>query len=331
MLRRGDSADAQITLEVRNRVGASLRVEELRWAYVSEDGVLRVERPGEGFFQSTRFARDRRLERDGRIVWQGICLTDIPAGATRVRFEAELTTRRRGASRKLESLTVDLVAAPEEARVRLPFRGYWRVTQGHACGSNHRSGGRGGEFAWDFAAVDRSGSLMPEDARHNEESPTFGRPVLAPAGGIVRRVVDEHEDNDALDEFPRRSLLDDLKRPDWVYGNYVVLEIAEGRFLLFAHLAKGSAAVSTGERVDEGALLARSGNSGNSMRPHLHVHAMDRLDPADPKTRGVPIRFLRYVEIRGGGSGEDLEVVVRRMEDGTPPEGSVVAPSEATD
>lgn len=312
-------------------MNASLRVEEVRWAFVTEAGVLRVERPGEGFFQSARFARDRRLERDGRLVWQGICLTEIPAAATRVRFEVELSTRRRAASRKVEALTVDLVAAPEEARIRLPFRGFWRVTQGHGCGSNHRSGGRGGEFAWDFAAVDRTGREMPEDARHNEESPTFGRPVLAPAAGIVRRVVDEHEDNDALDEFPRRSLLDDLKRPDWVYGNYVVLEIAEGRFLLFAHLAKGSVAVAHGNRVEEGALLARSGNSGNSMRPHLHVHAMDRPDPSDPATRGVPIRFLGYTEIRGGGRGEDRTIVVRHMEEGIPPEGSVVAPSEATD
>ena len=67
------------------------------------------------------------------------------------------------------------------------------------------------------------------------------------------------------------------------------------------------------------------------MLPHLHIHAMDRPDPADPATRGIPIRFVRFVEIRGVGTGAEREIQVRKVPAGTPQERSVVAPdAEAT-
>lgn len=319
--------EAQITIEIDNSVPVPLRVDDVRLVFSRGEATLARRRLPAGFFEETRFSRERRVDRGGRITWQAVCLSDVPAGADRVRVELALGARRRyEEGRTIATASADLVPAPEPLTVALPFRGHWRVTQGNGCGSNHRIGGRGGEFAWDFAAVDRSGNVMPDRGKRNEESPTFGRPVLAPSAGRVVRVVEEFEDNEGLDSFPRRSLLDDLRRPDWVYGNYVVLEASPSRFLLLAHLEKGSVVVSKGESVARGDPIARAGNSGNSLSPHLHVHAMDRADPSDPEVRGVPILFTRFVEIRGVGEGEEREIVVRKVAEGTPAETSVVAP-----
>lgn len=319
--------EAQITIEIDNAVPVPLRVDDVRLVFSRGESTLARHRVSAGFFEETRFSRERRLDRGGRITWQAVCLTDVPPGADRVRVELVLSARRRHEEgRTVATASADLVPAPEPISVALPFHGHWRVTQGNGCGSNHRIGGRGGEFAWDFAAVDRSGNVMPDRAKRNAESPTFGRPVLAPTAGRVVRIVEEFEDNDGLDEYPRRSLLDDLRRPDWVYGNYVVLEASPSRFLLLAHLEKGSVVVAKGESVAPGDPIARAGNSGNSRSPHLHVHAMDRADPSDPDVRGVPILFSRFVEIRGVGDGEEREIVVRKVAEGIPAETSIVAP-----
>lgn len=319
--------EAQVTIDIENSVPVPLRIDDVRVVFSRGEVVLARRRLSAGFFEDRRFSRERRLDRGGRITWQAVCLSDVPPGADRVRVELVLSARRRfDEGRAVATASADLVSAPEPLPVALPFRGHWRVTQGNGCGSNHRIGGRGGEFAWDFAAVDRSGNVMPPRGTRNEESPTFGRPVLSPLAARVVRVVDEFEDNDGLDAFPRRSLLDDLKRPDWVYGNYVVLEASPSRFLLLAHLERGSIVVATGDSVAPGDPIARAGNSGNSMSPHLHVHAMDRADPSDPEVRGVPLLFTRFVEIRGVGEGEEREIVVRKVAEGIPSETSVVAP-----
>lgn len=319
--------EAQITIEIDNAAPVPLRVDDLRFVYFRGEATLSRRGPPAGFFDETRFSRERRLDRDGRITWQAVCLADVPSEADRVRVEIVLSARRRYEDgRALATASADLVPAPEPLTIVLPFRSHWRVTQANGCGSNHRVGGRGSEFAWDFAAVDRSGNVMPDRGKRNEESPTFGRPVLAPLAGRIVRVVDEFEDNDGLDAFPRRSLLDDLRRPDWVYGNYVVVEASPSRFLVLAHLEKGSVVVAKGDSVAPGDPIGRSGNSGNSMRPHLHLHAMDRADPSDPDVRGVPVRFARFVEIRGVGAGDEREIVVRKVADGAPSETSIVAP-----
>ncbi len=319
--------EAQITIEIDNSVPVPLRVDEVRLVFSRKEATLARRRFSDGFFEETRFSRERRLDRGGKITWQAVCLTDVPPGADRVRLELVLSARRRyEEGRTVATASADLVPAPEPLSVALPFRGHWRVTQGNGCGTNHRIGGRGSEFAWDFAAVDRSGNVMPDRGKRNEDSPSFGRPVLAPTAGRVVRVVDEYEDNEGFDDYPRRSLLDDLRRPDWVYGNYVVLEASPSRFLLLAHLETGSVVVAKGDVVAQGDPIARAGNSGNSRSPHLHVHAMDRADPSDPEVRGVPILFTRFVEIRGAGEGEEREIVVRKVVEGTPVETAVVAP-----
>src|SRR5262249_54575496 len=64
-----------------------------------------------------------------------------------------------------------------------------------------------------------------------------------------------------------------------VAGNYVIVDIGEGRFAFYAHLQPNSLRVKRGDRVREGQVLALLGNSGNSDAPHLHFHICDRASP----------------------------------------------------
>ncbi|WP_243740765.1 M23 family metallopeptidase [Streptomyces sp. 8K308] len=52
------------------------------------------------------------------------------------------------------------------------------------------------------------------------------------------------------------------------YGKHVVTRMADGRFVLYAHLAE--IAVSAGQRAEGGTRIGDSGNTGNSTGPHLH-------------------------------------------------------------
>ena len=55
------------------------------------------------------------------------------------------------------------------------------------------------------------------------------------------------------------------------YGLTVVIDHGHGIETRYAHLSKAS--VKAGERVDSGQVVARSGNSGRSTGPHLHLEA----------------------------------------------------------
>lgn len=60
-----------------------------------------------------------------------------------------------------------------------------------------------------------------------------------------------------------------------------------------------------GQRVAAGEVLARCGNSGNSMEPHVHLQAMDGLDPRT--AAALPLTFPGGVPRAGqrlAGAGE---------------------------
>jgi murein DD-endopeptidase MepM/ murein hydrolase activator NlpD len=151
-------------------------------------------------------------------------------------------------------------------------------------------------------------------------------PVLAPGDGRVVRVINDVPDQEGLKSYPRRSLLDSLQRPEWIFGNFVVLDIGEGVFALLAHLKEGSISVEPGQTVRAGDRIAACGNSGNTFEPHIHLQVMDRPDPAHPDVRGLPAVFVDYLQFE---VVEEGDLLAKRMPSGDPPEWSVVAPATA--
>ncbi|MDX1389525.1 MAG: hypothetical protein R3344_10075, partial [Acidobacteriota bacterium] len=190
VLESGRASEAVVALELENRHHKRVRVEDVRIVYLDGARVLRTETPGRTFFDDPVFSRSPRIEAGAGATWRGLCLADPPPGADRVRFEIDLASRGgRTRNRNTQAVAVELVPAPEPVPLSLPFEGYWKVTQGHGCSTNHRAGALGGELAWDFAAIGGLSGRQTGDAGTGDAL-TFGARILSPADGRVVRVVD---------------------------------------------------------------------------------------------------------------------------------------------
>jgi len=71
-------------------------------------------------------------------------------------------------------------------------------------------------------------------------------------------------------------------------GNYVILKSGDGVLALLAHLRQGSVTVKKGMKVTAGELIAKVGNSGNTIQPHLHFQVMEEND----LSQAIPIPFV---------------------------------------
>ena len=71
------------------------------------------------------------------------------------------------------------------------------------------------------------------------------------------------------------------------YGNYVIIKHKHGFYTRYAHLQ--SFQVTTGQRVQQGQIIGRIGNTGLTTGPHLHYEVQIGSDVVDP---------LKYINIR---------------------------------
>ena len=114
------------------------------------------------------------------------------------------------------------------------------------------------------------------------------RPVLAAADGVVAYVNDGCYDAN----YSTGSTC------GGGYGNYVKVSHADtGHSTYYAHLAKGSIAVTKGQSVKCGTLLGKAASSGNSTGPHLHFEVRYNSDSVrdDPYTGscGGPLTYWK--------------------------------------
>ncbi len=139
-------------------------------------------------------------------------------------------------------------------------------------------------YAIDFNKIDEAGMLATGDPSLNESWPTYDQPVLAVADSTVVVAVDGIDD-----QIPDAAEPVTIEEAD---GNYVILEIEDGVFAFYAHLKPGSVEVETGDTVEKGEVIGRTGNSGSSTGPHLHFQLMDR--PSALVANGVPYVFDEF-------------------------------------
>lgn len=198
---------------------------------------------------------------------------------------------------------------PRPVVLALPFTGRWLVQNSPARRvPSHGTDLFGSRYAIDFVGVDdrrRTAGERDWGTLFGTEPPerffAFGRPILAPADGVVVAVHDGEPDHEA-----RRSqtalvgyLLGQAARARQgvgvIAGNHVVIALREGgAFVALVHLQRGSLRVGVGDAVTTGQQLASCGNSGNSTQPHVHVQVMDGPDPS--VAEGVPMEFREYRE-----------------------------------
>jgi hypothetical protein len=154
--------------------------------------------------------------------------------------------------------------------------------------------------AVDFVRLDEEGRGHDGDPKREKSWYGFGEPVLSPADGTVVSVSDVHPDEPVGNIGQNPST-----------GNHILLDIGSGRYAVLAHLQRGSARVSKGQRVRLGQQIAAVGDSGDSLVPHLHFQVQDSPD-FGAQVRTLPIVFRNVVLIRGGRESTPAEADLRR-------------------
>lgn len=220
-----------------------------------------------------------------------------------------------------------------EIVISLPFEGRWLARNSPARRvPSHGTDLMGGRYAIDFIAVDHRHRVADRrdwrtllSTEPVERFFAYGRPLLAPADGVVVQVHDGEVDHTA-----RRSQLTLVpyalgqaarlrQGVAGLAGNHVVIAARRsGAFVALAHLRAGSIRVAVGEEVTAGQPIADCGNSGNSTHPHVHVQVMDGPDAS--VARGVPMEFRRFREWPRAAKQSQVR------EPGLPQEGAVVEP-----
>ncbi|GAA2089041.1 M23 family metallopeptidase [Actinomadura alba] len=193
-------------------------------------------------------------------------------------------------------------------QVSPPVQGDWIPVNSPADKvPSHGTHGYGQAYAVDLVHTPTDGTPWKgvhrwPPARRPEEFPSFGRPVLAPADGVVVRVHQRERDHWSRNSWPGlvyvlvEGMLRELTGPSRILGNHVILDLGDGVYAAMAHLRRKSVRVRKGQRVTAGEQLAECGNSGNSSEPHLHFQLMDH--PSVLVAAGLPFAFDRY-EIGG--------------------------------
>jgi hypothetical protein len=144
-------------------------------------------------------------------------------------------------------------------------------------------------FAIDFVQLTSANALVDGPYGDLASWPFFGDKIRSVARGEVVKV------QDGLPEQVPGALPPDAT-VQTAGGNYVVVDIGEGRFAFYAHMQPGSIRVQKGDRVRAGRVLGLLGNTGNTDGPHLHFHIMD--GPSPLRSNGLPFTFTAY---RGQG------------------------------
>ena len=151
-----------------------------------------------------------------------------------------------------------------------------------------------GRFAIDWVKLDAHGRFAADDADLAQSWFGYGADVLAVANARVAAVRDGMDEPVRISRRTHHAPADDA-------GNYVALQLADGRYAFYEHLRKGSIRVAVNERVRTGQVIAALGFSGESTGPHLHFHVADANAPLGGE--GLPFgihafeRLGRYDDI----------------------------------
>ena len=129
----------------------------------------------------------------------------------------------------------------------------YRVSQGNCTNFSHVEG-TGDQYAYDF--------VMP-----------IGTILIASRGGTVTRITDSFLDNTGV---PGEE-------------NVVGITHDDGSQALYFHIAENGAMVTMQQLVQQGDVIALSGNSGNSTEPHLHF--VVGAPPGSSGAGSLPVTF----------------------------------------
>ena len=142
-------------------------------------------------------------------------------------------------------------------------------------------------FAIDWNRIKNS-KIYDGDGNKLEQHYAFGEQVFAVADGTVVSIQDGKRET-----TPNVPMKPGTKED--YGGNHVILQIAPNVFAIYLHLHPGSLTVKVGDVVKARALLAKIGNTGPSLGPHLHFSMADKPDFV--AGRSLPVVFDSFTSV----------------------------------
>lgn len=87
----------------------------------------------------------------------------------------------------------------------------------------------------------------------------IGTPIHAARAGQVAAIIDNfHDGNNKDSDF-----------------NYIAIALEDGTFAFYLHITKSGAIAKIGEVINQGDVIAYSGDTGMESIPHLHFHVIE--------------------------------------------------------
>lgn len=166
----------------------------------------------------------------------------------------------------------------------LPFTGKWTVFNGGADKAlSHSWDIIPQRYAYDFIIMDDEGKSFRGDSKNLQSYYCYGEDVIAPADGIVVKVSNKHRDSRVTGTKVFCDTWD-------IRGNFIVIKHAEKEFSVVAHLIPGSIPQQVGDKVKQGEVIGKCGNSGNTSEPHIHFQLQS--GKSFFASAGLPISFV---------------------------------------
>lgn len=137
-----------------------------------------------------------------------------------------------------------------------------------------------GRFAIDWIRLDDKGAHVRGDEAKPADWYGYGTEVIAVADATVAATRDDVAEPATVVAGASRVPIGDAA------GNYVALDLGDGRYAFYEHLKPGSVAVKKGQHVRRGQVIGKLGFTGESTGPHLHFHVADNNAPLDAE--GLP-------------------------------------------
>lgn len=270
---------------VKNEGEVPLDLESVRMSAFDSNNVLITSRAvdGMGMIPSVKTLPHVEIP-PGKSVLEFNPFHELPLGLELKKLRYVFTFSPRGSDEQTK-VEVILHPVPLESKtpLTLPVKGKVMLRDGYDLYSHHRRVDmvhpfivqlemthNPNRFGMDFMEVDAQDSTFRDKGVKNEDYFIFGKPVVAPAAGILVDCIDGRPDNPVGKFGVDYAELARTKDRRLLGGNFIILDHGNGEFSFFAHLKQGSLQVKKGDRVTSGQVLAQVGNSGDSFEPHLH-------------------------------------------------------------
>ena len=224
------------------------------------------------------------------------------------------------------------VGQRQPAIISAPLRsGPWIAIYGASFPRGHRrvlfaldgQVGIPARFAIDWIRLDAGGRHSRGDEQDVANWLGHGEDVLAVADATVVATRNGFPESRTLDN-PAHAL-------EEASGNFVSLDLGDGRYAHYEHLEPGSVRVRPGDRVRRGQVIGALGFSGDSTGPHLHFHVSDGAAPLTGEGQPFVIdgydllgRYRSLDEFAAGKPWQPLPADAARQQRQTMPAASAV-------